>query len=426
MKKFILTLSSIALLNPIFAQKQFHRCGTATKSAQLLLEHPELKIQREIVENTIQDYIKNNPLSKKDRATIYKIPVVVHVVHNGEAIGTGANISVAQITSQITALNKDFRKLNTDVGNVPSVFTSLVADCEVEFCLATTSPTGTTTNGIDRINGGSASWDDVTFDNQIKPSSSWDYKKYLNIWLCNFDVSVGLLGYTANAFQGFPGNEDGVVIDYHFFGTTGSATAPYNKGRTATHEIGHYFNLDHVWGDDNGSCSGSDNVSDTPNQSSENYGCPTFPNISCTNGPNGDLFMNYMDYVDDNCMMMFTTGQKTRLRAAITTYRAGLLTSNACFPLAVSNLNNDDKSINIFPNPTNNHFYINSNNGNLDESFTISIINTLGQELTNLTSITKESQSRYYINASALTNGTYFIKMTSKTQQFSKTISIIK
>jgi hypothetical protein len=134
----------------------------------------------------------------------------------------------------------------------------------------------------------------------------------LNIWVC--DLAGGYLGYAY--FPGMkPTANQGVVIDYQAFGTTGSAEAPFDLGRTATHEVGHWLNLYHTWGDDGNSCNGSDLVDDTPNQADENYGCPSFPQISCSNGPNGDMYMNYMDYTDDPCMMMFSAGQRLRMLA---------------------------------------------------------------------------------------------------------------
>src|SRR3954463_10943714 len=142
----------------------------------------------------------------------------------------------------------------------------------------------------------------------------------LNIWVCN--LGGGLLGYAQ--FPGGPARTDGVVILYTAFGTQGVAADPFNLGRTATHEVGHYLNLRHIWGDTN-DCSGSDMVADTPNCAGPNYGTPPFPTVTCNNGPNGDMFMNYMDYVDDTAMVMFTTQQVLRMRTALETSRSGLL-----------------------------------------------------------------------------------------------------
>jgi hypothetical protein len=133
------------------------------------------------------------------------------------------------------------------------------------------------------------------------------------MWVCQ--LSSNLLGYAQ--FPGGPAQTDGVVILHSAFGTTGTAAAPFDRGRTATHEIGHWLNLFHIWGDDGTGCNGTDEVDDTPNQADENTGCPGFPSPSCANDPNGDMFMNYMDYTDDACMFMFTAGQVTRMQAAL-------------------------------------------------------------------------------------------------------------
>jgi hypothetical protein len=140
----------------------------------------------------------------------------------------------------------------------------------------------------------------------------WPTDRYLNLWVCN--LGSNLLGYAQ--FPGGPAATDGVVILYAAFGTQGTATAPFNKGRTATHEVGHYLNLRHIWGDRN-DCTGNDFVTDTPPAGAANFGKPKFPHITCNNGPDGDMFMNYMDYVDDAAMVMFTTGQVARMNATL-------------------------------------------------------------------------------------------------------------
>ena len=263
----------------------------------------------------------------KDNLTksIITIPVVVHVVYNTIA----ENISDAQIFSQIDVLNADFRRTNNDASNTPSVWQNIAADCEIDFCLATVAPNGTATTGITRTSTSQTSFS-IGNDN-VKSSSSggvdpWPQDDYLNIWVC--DLSGGILGY-ATPPSNWTNPNDGVVIGYRYFGTTGVVQAPYNKGRTATHEVGHWLNLDHIWGDSN--C-GNDQCNDTPVQQSSNYGCPNFPSTSnCTgNGNNGDMFMNYMDYTNDACMNMFTNDQKSRMIAAINQYRPNLLSHNLC------------------------------------------------------------------------------------------------
>lgn len=197
------------------------------------------------MEEKLKTYVKDNQNNKASR----KIPVVVHVLYGNST----QNISLAQIQSQIAVLNKDFSATNTDISNVPSVFQSVVADCDIEFCLAQVDPNNQPTNGVNRVNVGTTSLTTSQIDNTWKPQTIWDPTKYFNIWVANiqgnilgyaqFPNSSGLGGLNTNNGTA---NTDGVVILYNAFGTTGAVSAPYNKGRTATHEIGHWLGLRHI------------------------------------------------------------------------------------------------------------------------------------------------------------------------------------
>ena len=237
------------------------------------------------------------------------IKTVVHVLYNKAQ----ENLSQAQIDSQIKVLNLDFRAKNTDRARTPTVFKGLIADPMIEFKLDRVTRTKTTRTAFPP-------------DNSMKRTASGginpvDTRKYLNIWVCT--LSQNLLGYAQ--FPGGPASTDGVVILNSAFGTSGTAQVPFNRGRTTTHEVGHYLNLRHIWGDTE-DCSGGDFVADTPNAETPNFGLPTFPHISCSNGPNGDMFMNYMDYVDDAAMFMFSQGQVARMRATLAGPRKLLVT----------------------------------------------------------------------------------------------------
>jgi len=306
------------------------KCGAEEMLHQQLQNDPLFREARELIERQTQNFIQTGGVHDRVQVTI---PVVFHVLYRTAA----ENVSQAQIQSQLDVLNADFRKLNGDISGVPSVFQGLTADMELNFCLATQDNNGAATSGVERRSTTNTSWS--ANNNNMKFYSSggldaWNRDKYLNIWVCN--LSGGILGFAT--FPGGAANVDGVVITYTGFGTTGSATAPFDKGRTATHEVGHWLNLYHIWGDDGTGCTGSDQVSDTPNQADENYGCPVFPQVSCSNGPNGDMFMNYMDYTDDACMFMFTAGQKARSQALFGTggARAALLNSPGCQPPSAS------------------------------------------------------------------------------------------
>ncbi len=300
------------------------RCGTMEEHRRLVRLDPEYRWRRQRIEQDVQEWIRAFG-DEGARTGIIRIPVVVHVVwHTGQE-----NISDAQIQSQIAVINADYRRLNADAGSVPSAFAGVAADCRIEFALAVRDPSCGATTGITRTETTATGWT----RNQTGMLSAaggghdpWDETKYLNIWVCNY--TDGLLGKGS-----FPGNPNqGVRCHYRAFGSTGVLDAPYDRGRTLTHEIGHYLNLNHIWGDDNGACSGSDNVADTPNQGDKHFGTPSFPQVSCSNGPNGDMFMNYMDYTDDLAMFMFTADQSVRMDATLHTVRASLLASDGLVP----------------------------------------------------------------------------------------------
>ncbi|MCK6601643.1 MAG: T9SS type A sorting domain-containing protein [Bacteroidetes bacterium] len=256
------------------------------------------------------------------------IPVVVHVVYNTSA----QNISDAQIQSQITVLNQDFRRLINTPGYSSDPVSS---DTQIEFFLATTDPNGNATNGITRTSTTKTSF---THNNDVKFTSNggqdyWDNQRYLNIWVCN--LSGGLLGYAQfPEYSGTNGpytpSTDGVVIHYGAFGNTGTQTYPneFDKGRTATHEVGHWLGLRHTWGDVSG-CGGTDYVEDTPKCSGQYYsgssGSCDKP-IQCDNIARQTE--NYMDYSYDGCMNIYTIGQTARMHSVIEEARGTFLQVN--------------------------------------------------------------------------------------------------
>ncbi|MBL7787187.1 MAG: fibronectin type III domain-containing protein [Chitinophagales bacterium] len=303
-------------------------CASMEVLQQQLLEDPDYQNRLDAIEVHTAAYVAHHEHSQDERAVI-TIPVVFHVIHNGDAVGSSENISSNYIQAQIAQLNLDYRKLNSDAANIPSVFASVAADVEVEFCLAQRDPSGNATTGINRYNYGQASPTTSYIDNTIKPATIWDRSKYLNIWVTN--IGGGILGYAT--FPGGTASKDGVVVAYYTVGSNSlinpAQGGSFGRGRTATHEVGHWLNLRHIWGDAN--C-GSDLVSDTPTHNTSNYGCPSQPHYSTCSGQPREMTMNYMDYTDDACMYMFSSGQKTRMRAVLTTggARASLATSNGC------------------------------------------------------------------------------------------------
>ncbi|MBL4754937.1 MAG: zinc metalloprotease, partial [Flavobacteriales bacterium] len=314
-------------------------CGTGDHFQQALLKDPSLLQRTKDAKALSEQWLNKHPASTlKKTGTVITIPVVVHVIYENNA----ENISDAQVISQIDVLNRDFRKLNVDTGNVPIGFQGLAADVEVEFCLAVRDPNGNPTNGITRT-----PTTQTDFSNADPKSTAqggkdgWPNNDYLNFWVC--DLGGGLLGYAT--FPGGNPSQDGVVCLYTSIGEPPANPfgGSFNKGRTATHEIGHYLGLSHTF---QGGCAGTtlsncgssgDGICDTPPTSSPNYGCPSVTQNSCSESPadENDMHMNYMDYVDDGCMNLFTYGQKSRMLSVLNTSRSSLQNSLGCMSLSV-------------------------------------------------------------------------------------------
>jgi hypothetical protein len=285
------------------------QCGTMSAHFRLLEAVPSFRLRQASLERAVARRMASPGMAPAAAGPTI-IPVVVHVVYNLPA----ENVSMAQINSQIKVLNRDFRATNPDKSQVPNVFKGLIADAKIEFVLAKLDPQGNPTDGVTRTKTDRTSFgtnDSVKFT-ASGGHDAWPTSRYLNMWVCK--LGGGVLGYAQ--FPGGPAETDGVVITHTGFGTGGTATAPFHLGRTATHEIGHWLNLRHIWGDTE-DCTGTDFVADTPNAAGPNVGSPTFPSVSCSNGPNGDMFMNYMDYSDDPVLVMFTSQLVVRMAAVL-------------------------------------------------------------------------------------------------------------
>ncbi|PWA06189.1 T9SS type A sorting domain-containing protein [Flavobacterium psychrotolerans] len=420
------------------------RCASTEYEQYLRANNPK-RATKEEFENWIAPKIQElkNQQSVQRAATVITIPIVIHIIHNGDAIGKNENISDEQALSQITVLNQDFRKMAGTPGENSN---PVGADLGIEFCMAQRKPDGTATNGIDRVKKTTAQYATMTSTEAMKAATQWDPTKYFNIWTVYFsDTSSaemnGTLGYAQfpatsgltglSGLDGEAANTDGLVIDYRAFGTSDIVPAfavnePYDKGRTASHEIGHCFGLLHIWGDGNGNeasnspdCTATDYCADTPQAGWEHYDCGTFN--TCTSKPGNDMPENYMDYSPDACMNIFTLNQKDRITAVMNNSprRKDLKTSDACLaPLATDKYEFLNK-IQLYPNPAKNILNIAVSQSELPDGFTV--YNSLGQMVGNkkIGSITDLN-----VNTTSYSKGIYFIKIvkgnSSKTLQFIK------
>ena len=425
MKKILLNLVALLLLITTINAQTLKKCATMKAYEIAIAKDPSIIEKKKLLEIATQNSTASQ--KKKTRATIYSIPVVIHIIHNGEAIGSGTNISDAQALSQLDILNEDFRLMNADSLLPSHPFWGVTADCEIEFCLAEQDEFGNATTGITRDDAGQPSWEMQDIDDIIKPATIWDRHKYLNLWSINMGGSdSSTLGYAT-----FPSSTtdttDGVVIRPQAFGDIGTAGTSIftinDLGRTATHEVGHWLNLSHIWGD---STCGDDFVADTEIAEDNNFGCPTFPhnaNSACGSGSNGEMYMNYMDYVDDACMNMFTEGQRDRMQSALTIDRASLLVSNGCdAPTAVSSIKiiND---LNLFPNPSNNIVHISSNSNDITS---IEIYTITGVRVFDNFTINKSNKRNVVIDVNNLNSGNYVLKIKSNQKVSTQKISILK
>lgn len=315
------------LYSPLSAQHHHKNCGTDHATEILKQRFPDQAHQWEdFHERVIPALVASAPSDQRSAAPVLRVPVVIHIIHNGEAIGSGANISAAQVQAQLDILNEDFAAQNANFNQTPSQWTNAIGSPDIQFCLATVDPSGNPSNGITRhqftITGTNTS--DSNIEDEIKPATAWDSNLYYNIWtlaIPGTSANGGTVGYAYLPNQFTIGSDfDGTVVDWRWFGGPGFSQSGY---KTLTHETGHYLGLPHTFNDTD--CGGDDNIEDTPNISAAT--ASLIPSLSCSNnnfptGPsscgNEHMYVNYMDYVNsDYCYTSFTEGQIAVMRGVL-------------------------------------------------------------------------------------------------------------
>lgn len=452
MNKILRLGMAVMMLLPVTnAMAQQHRqCGNE-RLAQYLSKIPAQK--------HTENNGTNSSTMAKGTGTIVTIPVVFHVVLNQtqlNAIGGIQGVD-ARCRSQITALNADFAGLNADSTAIPSVFKSLYGKSNIRFGLAHTDPNNHSTPGYEIRVVPKNGFDETTssFGSECKHAvdtgmDAWDASRYLNIWIINFltgSSPSGTLGLTISPqtvidypWQ-FQANETGIQLNFGAFGVSSGTinnTNNYyvnlggghyaNLGRTLTHEMGHFFNLEHIWGNDGGACPGQpgyadDGIADTPPSADQNFGCPTFPHVSCSvAAPNGDMFMNYMDYSDDICLLMFTQGQVNVMNPLVTStgtsYTLTQYPALLQYPAGVAGVNHTASEFTVLPNPTTGALTIAF--GTAPKDLTgIAVVNMMGQAVSN---INAANQDIYHIDLSSFAKGVYFVQCKFSTGTVSQKI----
>lgn len=377
MKSILFLIFIFLFINVVFSQnKTLPICGFNTNETSNI------------------DNILRGPTNTIFLRNTITIPVVVHVVKHV----FDETVSDETILSQINILNRDFNAKNGDLQNVPAEFKDKIGNIGIYFCLITQDSLDHAHSGIIRVRTTvkTIGLKDSLFSDKLGGSTAWNTNKYLNIWVANTgDYITGIGSYPTLV----PQQEDGVVIHPRYFGQ--NTTSKFGLGRVAVHEIGHYFGLYHTWGKTRDTVCVSDEVEDTPPQKSSYDGCPNYPQYSCGVS---NMFMNFMDYVDDPCMIMFTNRQKARMLATLANFRNGLLHTKSCTPNLTKNL-----KITFYPNPTSGNIQINWDLGINTEGGTLQIFNTQGQEILNRSIVAQTNDLN--LDFPPVSNGLYLVSI---------------
>jgi hypothetical protein len=392
------------------------RCGSMEVMENTFKRNPALRVSFETQNQNILKILRQKKAQVQTLRTegaITYVPVVFHIVLTDPSIVTDA-----QLQAQIDRLNIDYAGLNADSTEIPAAFKPLFAKTHIQFKLAQRTPDDQPSNGITRTVTTHSSY--TITDNSVKYTSlggadAWDHNRFFNVWIT--DLSGNYLGYSTFPGSG-PAAEDGVVINH--IGLPGGQ-APYNVGRTLTHETGHYFFLYHIWGDDNGACTGTDYIDDTPNQGNFTSGCPggAVRTDNCTTTAPGIMYENFMDYTDDACMVMFTTEQVDRMETSLSQYRSSLFTSNGADPVVLYSLDASAKSIStplqrVCTSTFSPVFTLRNKGSKTLTSAAIyaSVDNGTVSSTTNWTgSLATMSETSVTLNAMTITQGTHILKI---------------
>lgn len=406
MKTFRLLILFMLVAVSLSAQD---KCETTTYRQQLVTD-PQLA--REIIRAEIppKQGIREIPStangSRQPELPIIRIPVVVHIIYNSES----QNISTAQINAQLAILNQDFRNKNEQKAWVPEAFARLAADSHIEFQLATIDPAGNPTTGIIRRKTAIQvfTYDDRIKFNSIGGSDAWDAGSYLNIWVGS--LAGGLTGYSSPL--GGPADRDGIVISYKAFGKTGIGQT--GQGRTATHEVGHWLGLKHIWGD---SYCGDDAIDDTPPQQSATRGCPGGLVTSCNNS--GNMYMNFMDFTNDECTSMFTYGQAMRMRSAFEpgSFRHAMLASKGLSGPVVEETEAQEEialPVKFYPNPASGMVAVQLETQDKLIGQPITVYNSLGQQVHQAII----SKGQIQLDMTRFREGLYYVSLGDKRRLF--------
>lgn len=396
MKNYLLAICLGFAANTIHAQQPDQHCQ-AHEHLQQQLADPQQQLIYEQTQQRMNEWLQQHPEGNTTRTTVY-IPVIFHVVYSSAA----GNVAVQRLYEQIQILNEDFGGYNADYTNTPAVWQPISGNTDIQFCLAQIDPQGNWTPGYEYIQATNL----CQSSNLFAAAPGWNPNEYLNIWVAQ--CSNGLLGYAS-----FPGaaspTEDGVVIMHNFVGKTGSQL-PYHLGRTGTHEVGHWLNLYHISGDDGMTCTGDDQVADTPLQTDQTYGYNA-PNTvitdMCSPTAPGVMWMNYMNYCDDSSLYMFTMGQKARMWATLNGPRSGILSSTKCAPTSVHNFANRLQP-EVYPNPTSDRLTIEIPAGFGDVQ-QIKIVSVTGANVMEIMQPAVH-ENRLELDFTGLSTGIYFIE----------------